>query len=134
MNRKNTPALCAIALAAVLPILCTTAALADPVPPPWQHSDVGDVGIPGDATNPFAKVGVMIRDSLDASAAHVLVDVTPSSLVEVLTRPSAGADTQWIGGQSPTAFPIWLKLTRTGSQFDAFASGDGTNWTHLKPH
>jgi hypothetical protein len=84
-----------------------------------------------DNTNSFAKVGLMIRDSLDPSAAHVLVDVTPSSLVEVLTRPSNGGETQWIGGLSPTAFPIWLKLTRSGQTFDAFASADGSTWTHL---
>jgi regulation of enolase protein 1 (concanavalin A-like superfamily) len=55
----------------------------------------------------------------------------PSSLVEVLTRTSAGSDTQWIGGLSPTSFPIWLKLTRSGEQIDAFASSDGSNWQHL---
>lgn len=84
-----------------------------------------------DNTNAFAKVGLMIRDSIDPSAAHVLVDVTPSGLVEVLTRPSAGADTQWIGGVSPAPFPIWLKLTRSGQTFDAFASPDGSTWTHV---
>jgi hypothetical protein len=84
-----------------------------------------------DNTNGFAKAGIMIRESLDPSAAHVLIDVTPSSLVEVLTRTSTGADTQWVGGLSPTSFPIWLKLTRSGNQYDAYASHDNVTWQHL---
>jgi len=83
-----------------------------------------------DNTNSFAKAGIMIRESLDPSAAHVMIDVTPSSLVEVLTRTSTGAETQWVGSLSPTSFPIWLKLTRTGAAFDAWASNDNVTWTH----
>jgi hypothetical protein len=84
-----------------------------------------------DNTNQFAKVGLMIRDSPDPSAAHVLVDVTPSGLVEVLTRPSFGADTQWVGGRSSTGFPLWLKLTRSGQTVQTWASTDGSSWEHL---
>jgi regulation of enolase protein 1 (concanavalin A-like superfamily) len=84
-----------------------------------------------DNTNGFAKAGIMIRESLDPSSAFVMVDVTPSSLVEVLTRPTDGAQTQWDGGLSPTSFPIWLKLTRTGNTYDAYASHDNVTWQHL---
>jgi len=84
-----------------------------------------------DNTDRFAKAGIMIRDSLDPSATHVMVDVTPSSLVEVLTRTAMGAETHWIGGLSPTSFPIWLKLTRSGTVVTAWASPDGSNWTNL---
>jgi regulation of enolase protein 1 (concanavalin A-like superfamily) len=84
-----------------------------------------------DDTDRFAKAGIMIRESLDPSSAHVMVDVTPSSLVEVLTRTSTGAETQWVGGLSPTSFPIWLKLTRSGDTYDAYASHDNVTWQHL---
>jgi hypothetical protein len=84
-----------------------------------------------DNTNGFAKAGIMIRESLDPSSAFVMVDVTPSSLVEVLTRPTDGAEAQWVGGLSPTSFPIWLKLTRTGDTYDAYASHDNVTWQHL---
>jgi regulation of enolase protein 1 (concanavalin A-like superfamily) len=84
-----------------------------------------------DDTDRFAKAGIMIRESLDPSSAFVMVNVTPSSLVEVLTRPTSGAEAQWVGGLSPTSFPIWLKLTRSGNQYDAYASHDNVTWQHL---
>jgi len=81
-----------------------------------------------DDTASFAKAGVMIRESLDPSAAHVLLDVTPSGLIELLTRESSGAETQWIGGASPAPFPVWLKLARSGTRMTALASSDGSTW------
>ena len=79
-------------------------------------------------THPFAKAGIMIRDSLDPSAANLLIDVTPSGLIELLSRTTAGAATQWIGGLSNSTFPIWLKLTRSGLTISASASHDGSTW------
>jgi regulation of enolase protein 1 (concanavalin A-like superfamily) len=79
-------------------------------------------------TAPFAKAGVMIRDGIDASSPHVLLDVTPSGLLELLTRESAGTETRWIGGRSPSPFPIWLKLARSGTTITASASQDGSTW------
>jgi regulation of enolase protein 1 (concanavalin A-like superfamily) len=82
-------------------------------------------------THPFAKGGVMIRASLDPSAANLLIDVTPSGLVELLSRTDAGAETQWIGGLSNSTFPIWLRLTRSGSTISASASHDGSTWIEV---
>jgi regulation of enolase protein 1 (concanavalin A-like superfamily) len=48
-----------------------------------------------------------------------------------ITRTAMGAETHWIGGLSPTSFPIWLKLTRSGTVVTAWASSDGANWTNL---
>jgi regulation of enolase protein 1 (concanavalin A-like superfamily) len=82
-------------------------------------------------THPFAKAGLMIRESLDPSAAQVMIDVTPSQLIEVLSRPATGAETQSIGGLSMTTSPMWLKLARQGTSVTASASSDGVNWTPL---
>ena len=79
-------------------------------------------------TATFAKAGLMIRESLDPSAAHVLIDVTPSGLIELLTRESTGAETRWIGGLSPRPFPVWLKISRSGTRITASASSDGSTW------
>ncbi len=57
-----------------------------------------------------------------------MLDVTPSGLIELLTRESTGAETQWIGGLSPSPFPVWLKLARRGTSVTAAASFDGVNW------
>jgi regulation of enolase protein 1 (concanavalin A-like superfamily) len=70
----------------------------------------------------------MIRGSVDPSAPQVLIDVTPSGLVELLTRSAPGGTTQSIGGLSDSTFPIWLKLARSGSSVTASASHDGSSW------
>jgi regulation of enolase protein 1 (concanavalin A-like superfamily) len=82
-------------------------------------------------TAAFAKAGLMIRDGIDPSAAHALLDVTPSGLLELLTRETAGAETRWIGGLSPSPFPIWLKLARSATTITASASHDGLTWQQM---
>ena len=79
-------------------------------------------------TNTFAKAGIMIRESLNANAAHVILDVRPTNDVEFMTRPSTGAQTSYIAGaiQAP---PTWLKLQRAGSTITASVSANGTSWT-----
>jgi hypothetical protein len=78
-------------------------------------------------TDTFAKAGVMIRESTDPSAAHVILDVRPDGQIEFMTRAASGGTTAFIAGSS-MSFPGWLKLTRTGSLVSGFASADGQNW------
>ena len=82
-------------------------------------------------TAQFAKAGLMIRESLDPSAAQVLVDIIPSGAIELLTRESTAAETRWIGSRSPSPFPIWLKLARSGTRVNAFTSSDGLVWSDV---
>jgi hypothetical protein len=50
-------------------------------------------------TNPFAKAGLMIRESaFDPSSAGVLIDVKPNHEVELMTRAASGAPTSYLGG------------------------------------
>src|SRR5205807_4971025 len=78
-------------------------------------------------TNTFAKAGIMIRESLAASAAHVILNLKPDGGIEFMTRPTPGAGTNWITGATQ-APPTWLKLSRSGSTISAFVSADGSNW------
>jgi hypothetical protein len=80
-------------------------------------------------TNPFAKAGVMLRRRLDASSPHVILDVRPNGAIEFMARDSSGS-TAYLGGTT-RAFPVWLKLERTGSTVGAFSSADGTAWTKV---
>jgi regulation of enolase protein 1 (concanavalin A-like superfamily) len=43
-------------------------------------------------------------------------------------RPVASQESVHTSGPSTTA-PYWVKLTRTGSTFEAYASADGSSWT-----
>lgn len=81
-------------------------------------------------TDPFAKAGLMIRASDDADAAHVTVDVRPNGEIEFLSRESAGAVTEYLGGTAGT-FPAWLMLRRTGAVVTAYTSRDGFSWIAL---
>ena len=94
--------------------------------------------IPGDATliarvvadqhtHPFAKAGLMMRNSLNPSAASVILDVKPGGGVEFMVRPSYGAETKYVAGGA-LALPGWLKLVKSRYNFIAFTSTDGASW------
>jgi len=61
-------------------------------------------------TNPFAKAGIMFRESLAADAANILLDVKPNGEIEFMVRPSTGAATQFISGTTAST-PVYLELT-----------------------
>jgi len=94
--------------------------------------------IPGDATliarvvadqhtHPFAKAGLMMRNSLNPSAASVILDVKPGGGVEFMVRTSYGAETKYVAGGA-LALPGWLKLVKSRYNFIAFTSTDGASW------
>ena len=78
-----------------------------------------------DAANTFAKAGIVLTDQYGAT---VILDVRPNGVIEFMTRPSAGAPMSFIAG-SAMQFPVWLRLTRTGNQFEAFISQVPINLT-----
>jgi hypothetical protein len=73
------------------------------------------------ATNPFAKAGVMIRESLDPSSRHVILDAKPDGGIEYMSRQMYGRETSFLRGVS-SSFPTWLRLTRRGNAVAAFVS------------
>jgi PA14 domain len=127
---------------------------------PWD----GDIQIVSrvvtvEKTDPWAKAGLMIRESLDPASPHALVAWTPekgaafirrmaaagaskddghqavrmikgSAGVVFQQRGSGGADT---GVDSITTLPSprWIKLVRQGNVFQAFDSADGISWDWL---
>ncbi|UCG58868.1 MAG: CotH kinase family protein, partial [Phycisphaerales bacterium] len=81
-----------------------------------------------DNTHAWAKAGIMIRESLDASSKNVLVDVTSANGVSFQRRTSTGGEGYHttIGGLSA---PYWVKLVRRGDTFTGYRSADGASWT-----
>ncbi|GCE12903.1 carbohydrate-binding protein [Tengunoibacter tsumagoiensis] len=79
-------------------------------------------------SNPYAKVGVMIRDSLDQSAANAITYYSPSGDTTFQERVTDNGSTNH---GTPPQFdsPTWLKLVRSGSTITGFISHDGTTWT-----
>ncbi len=80
-------------------------------------------------TAPWAKAGVMIRETLEPGAAHALMMVAPNGRTAFQNRPvrddfSLSAH----GNISAVTFPHWVKLERKANQFTAYHSDDGANW------
>jgi len=77
-------------------------------------------------TDPWAKAGVMIKQSTATGSNYALLGVTPGNGVtfqdDFNSSTAAGSYT----------FPnAWLKLTRVGTTITAYTSPDGTTWTQV---
>ncbi|MEE8306575.1 MAG: MBL fold metallo-hydrolase, partial [Gammaproteobacteria bacterium] len=82
-------------------------------------------------TDDWAKVGVMIRDSLDGDSAHAMMAVTPANGVWFGRRAAAGQGSISTNQPDITA-PQWVKLERSvGGLVRASYSADGNTWTSL---
>ncbi len=152
------------------------------LPYPWQHQDIGFVGLAGDAsyttnlglftvagsgtdiwgaadsfhfayqnaggdceivahvasntdTDPWARSGVMIRESVAPDARNVFIAVSAQNGVIYQWRNTTGGESFYVQGPFVAA-PYWLRLTRTHNVFKAFhsANGCGVDTTRGEPH
>jgi hypothetical protein len=81
-------------------------------------------------THALAKAGVMIRSGHDPGAPHVSLFVTPGGGVRLEYRPSLHAESARFASRAGTA-PEWIRLTRNGNVFTAWASNDGATWNRV---
>ena len=79
-------------------------------------------------TDPFAKGGVMIRETLTGDSTHAAMVLTPENGVFFQRRITTGALTVDTQGASVVA-PFWVKVVRSGDTFSGYSSPDGINWT-----
>jgi hypothetical protein len=85
----------------------------------------GIVVVPGIV--PWAKAGVMIKESTKQGSAYAAMMLTGSHGVRMqdnFTQDTAGSP----GGVSAQS-PRWLRLTRSGDTLTGYESTDGTRWT-----
>lgn len=88
-------------------------------------------------TDPNAKTGIMIRESLDPAAKNVMLRRTPNGEASLQWRPESGAETvsTTSGGEDESEVDggsleaEWLRLRRRGDVFEAYGSSDGEDWT-----
>ena len=91
-------------------------------------------------TDPWAKAGVMFRDSTAGGAEYVGLYENPNKQVEIQWRDSTNAAANWAGSQvGDTVNAKWLKLVKSGSTFMAYyaiTSGvpAATDWTLIGTH
>jgi fibronectin type 3 domain-containing protein len=79
-------------------------------------------------TDPWAKAGVMIRQSLTANSANALMAVTPGNGVTFQYRSTPGGNNNFTNSTGLGA-PYWVRLVRSGNTFIAYRSPDGVAWT-----
>src|SRR5215471_11757632 len=85
---------------------------------PLRDGTISTVVVAETGTNPFAKAGVMIRQTLDPSSPEAIVDVKPDGGIEFMTRTVQGGETTFVaGGSAPLQFfsNAPLTLTRSGN-------------------
>ena len=81
-------------------------------------------------TNPWAKAGVMIRESAAANAAAVMMIVTPQQGANLQHRPSTGAPFTYdapndnVGGITA---PHWVRLVKSGDTYTGYISVDASD-------
>ncbi|MEV4065135.1 hypothetical protein [Nonomuraea dietziae] len=74
---------------------------------------------------PWAKAGLLVRQSLKQGTPYAAVMITGSHGVRMqhnFTHDVAGG---------PVQTPRWLRLTRSGDTLTGYESGDGTTWTEV---
>lgn len=85
-----------------------------------------------DAVDPWAKAGVMLRESLDPSAPNVLLHISNHNGSVLQTRMTRGAATVNSAGHDTTMEKGgWVRLTRTGDTVVGELSRDGVTWSEL---
>ena len=78
-------------------------------------------------TDAWAKAGVMLRVDTGASAIYYAALVTPANGVAVQWRSVRGLSTKQI--RLSGTVPSRLMVARSGSDYTAYTSSDGTTWT-----
>jgi len=83
-------------------------------------------------TDPWAKAGVMIRDTLEPGSRHAMVVVTPGNGVAFQYRDNADGTSSTAAEETGITAPQWVKLERTvGGLVRGYYSADGNTWTQL---
>ncbi len=82
-------------------------------------------------TDPFAKAGIMIRDSLEVNARYCGIFMTPENGVRYQYRNTDNEPTNRQFDPN-VAVPYWLRLERTsGGLIRAYHSANGSDWTNF---
>lgn len=81
-------------------------------------------------THPWAKAGVMMRETLNSNSKHASVFITPSNGAAFQYRENTGGTSSHISGGTANT-PYWVKLERIGDVFNAYKSADGNNWNFI---
>ena len=81
-------------------------------------------------TSPWAKAGVILSRNADPDSPYYALFVTPEHGISVQYRALPGgnaADLMIVPGRPP----VYLRVARSGNEFSAYTSADGSSWTEV---
>jgi len=83
------------------------------------------------ATHPWAKAGIMVRETLDGNSRNVaqLYSSANGSILQMRASPSA-SPSEGLAFTPDVAAPGYTKIERRGDIIRGFISPDGDNWSH----
>ncbi len=81
-------------------------------------------------SDPWAKAGVMFRDSADPASVFVNIVATPGNGVNLQWRDTYGGQCGYASGISAAA-PVWVKLVSSNDNFTGYYSTDGSTWIQI---
>ncbi len=79
-------------------------------------------------TDPWSKVGVMMREGSAADAKDVFIGLSGQGGSTMQWRPISGDRTSGSVDGPPAKLPYWVKLVRAGNVFTGYVSSDGLDW------
>ncbi|MES2595270.1 MAG: Ig-like domain-containing protein [Verrucomicrobiota bacterium] len=86
-----------------------------------------------DNTNPWAKAGVMIRESSATGSRHVMMSITPPAAGNgfgLISRTTLNGAASYVQLDPLNPVPNnWVRLVRAGNVISAYYSADGAGWT-----
>lgn len=80
-------------------------------------------------TDPWAKAGLMIRDSLNQDSVNVTMLISAQYGSLFSWRPATGAVSSSAGGSGSA--PYWIKLVRSGNLFTGLVSSNSNSWQEV---
>jgi hypothetical protein len=92
-----------------------------------------------EATDEWAKAGIMVRQRLNADAENAMIRRRPDGQVSFQWRSDNGNETESTtsGGEGESEVnngyitADWLRLRRSGDTIEAYGSTDGSSWTRI---
>ena len=81
-------------------------------------------------TDPWAKTGLMFRESTAPDSKFVMICITPGNGISLQWREVTGSSSNKKDFDSAET-PLFLKLSKTASTFIAYKSMDGSEWYEL---
>ncbi|MEP6845131.1 MAG: discoidin domain-containing protein [Panacibacter sp.] len=86
-----------------------------------------------DATNPWNKAGIMVRESLDPGSRHVFIALTSGNGVAFQRRIVTGGYSDNDNTGAGIKAPYWVRILINGTNYTAYRSADGLAWTQVGP-